>query len=135
MKVKDVPQDDEFLQPDGDVLLRDRTYALDDEGKYREVPSAGWAPKNEAIKFSLSNKGEEALEVRKDVLAGKYSPLMYHMIRLVMTTRILADYTGLSKRKIHKLCKPKHFASIKSDELFRIADAMNISVEELTSID
>jgi hypothetical protein len=135
MKVKDVPQDDEFLQPDGDVLLRDRTYALDDDGRYREIPSAGWAPKNEAIKFSWSNKSEEALEIRKEVIAGKYSPIMYHMIRLLMTPRILADYTGLSKRKINKLCKPKHFASIKAEDLSHIADAMNISVEELTSID
>ncbi|MFA5444159.1 MAG: hypothetical protein WC128_01785 [Bacteroidales bacterium] len=135
MKVKDVPQDDEFLQPDGDVLLRDRTYALDDDGKYREIPSAGWAPKNEAIRFSLNYNGEEALDVRKEVISGKYSPLMYHMIRLVMTAGILADYTGFSKRKIHKFCKPKHFASLKPEELSRIADAMNISVEELTSTD
>ncbi|HOO69222.1 MAG TPA: helix-turn-helix transcriptional regulator [Bacteroidales bacterium] len=135
MKVKDVPQDDEFLQPDGDVLLRDRTYALDDDGKYREIPSAGWAPKNEAIRFSWSNNGEKAKEVLKEVLSGKCSPLKYHMIRLVMTPGILADYTGMSKRKINKLCKPKHFASIKPEELSSIADAMNISVEELTSID
>jgi len=135
MKVKDVPQDDEFVQPDSNMLLRDLAYAVDEEGKYRDVVSAGWATKNEAIRFSHNNHGEEAQKVRKEVTDGKYSPLMYHIILSAMTTRMLADYTGLSKRKIHKLCKPKHFASIKADELSRIAEAMNISVEELTSID
>ncbi|MDD2538545.1 MAG: hypothetical protein WC377_08125 [Bacteroidales bacterium] len=135
MKVKEVPQDDEFFQPDSAVQLRDRTYALDENGQYQEVPSAGWKPKNEAIRFSWDNRGEEAEALRQKVIAGKCSPLVYHMAKSVMTPRILADYSGFSRREIHKFSKPKHFETLEQAELSRLAEAMNISVEELTSTD
>ncbi|HPW79086.1 MAG: hypothetical protein BWX62_01082 [Bacteroidetes bacterium ADurb.Bin037] len=135
MKVNEVPQEDGFYQPDSTVLLRDRNFALDENGKFTEVPSAGWGPKNDAIKFTWKNRMEEAEEIRRQVIAGKSSPLAYHMIKLQMTPPILSGYTGISKRKIKKFCKPKHFASIGQGELDSLADAFGISVEELTSID
>ncbi|HHV04132.1 MAG: helix-turn-helix transcriptional regulator [Bacteroidales bacterium] len=135
MKVNEVPQDNDFFQPDSSILLRDRNFALDENGKFREVPSVGWKPKNDAIKFAWKNRMEEAEEMRRQVTAGKSSPLAYHMVRMLMTPPILAGYTGISRRKIKKFCKPKHFATIKTGELSRLADALSISVEELTSID
>ena len=50
MKKKDVPQDLKYYK--GSVI-RDLTYALDDEGHYQPVRSDGWAPKTEALDIFL----------------------------------------------------------------------------------
>ncbi len=135
MKVKDVPQEDPFVHPDQNVSLCGRLFALDDDGKYQEIPSMGWSPRNEALKFAWNCRGEEAGQVREKVLAGKCSPLAFHMVRALMTPALMAGCTGFSRKKINKFCKPKHFASLDSEALTRLAEALNMSVEELVSID
>ncbi|NLA15070.1 MAG: hypothetical protein GX877_00830 [Bacteroidales bacterium] len=135
MKVNEVPQDNAFLQEETEICLRDRYYALDEEGKFREVPSVGWKPKNAAIQFAWNNREEEADKIREQVVQGKLSPLAYHMERLLMTPAILSKYAGLSRRKIVRYCKPKYFSKIKPEELSCLAVALNINVEELISID
>ena len=50
MKKKEVPQDLKYYK--GSVI-RDLTYALDDEGHYEAVRSDGWAPKTEALDIFL----------------------------------------------------------------------------------
>ena len=135
MKVKDVPQEDPFVQPDPDVSLCSRLFALDDDGKYQEVPSKGWSPRTDAVKFAWNNWGEKAGKVREKVLSGKYSPLAFHMERARMTSGMMAAYTGFSRRQIKQFCKPKNFASLDSGALSRLAEALYMSVEELISID
>ena len=60
MKKKDVPQDLKYYK--GSVI-RDLTYALDDEGHYEAVRSDGWEPKTEALDIflgTLDDKEERA---------------------------------------------------------------------------
>ena len=135
MKVNEVPQDNAFLQSDNQIGLRDRYYALDEDCIFYLFPSVGWKPKNAAIQFAWNNRAEEAEKVRQQVITCKYSPLAYHMERLLMTSSILSQYTGLSRYKITKYCKPRHFIKMKPEDLSRLAAALNISVEELTTID
>lgn len=53
-----------------------------------------------------------------------------------MTTEILAKYTGFSRREINKFChKPDIFFKLCYDDLHKLAAALNISVEQLISID
>jgi len=132
MKVKDVPQDGCILESSG---VRDVCYALDEDGNYKEVISVGWEPKNEAINFAWSAINEETEKIRMSVISGELSPLSYHLSRLVMTTHILADYTGFSYRDVKKFCKPEVFAKLKYDDLSKLASALNITVEQLISIE
>lgn len=132
MKIKDVPQDGEILESSG---VRDVCYAIDENGNYTQVVSVGWEPKNDAIYFAWESINEESEKIKESVLAGTLSPLAYHLHRLVMTPAILADYSGFSKRKIKKFCDPKPFFKLKYDDLLKLADALNISVEQLISVD
>jgi hypothetical protein len=132
MKIKEVPQDGAILES---TEVRDVCYALDEDGTYKEVLSVGWSPKNEAIQFAWSAINEESAKIRQEVIEGKLSPLAYHLSRLVMTPRILADYTGFSTRKIKKFCRPELFAGLNHEVLEKLAGALNISVEQLRSID
>lgn len=132
MKIKDVPQDGKILTQSE---VRDVCYAVDENGDYKQVISVGWDPKNEAIDYAWETIREECEEIKKDVLAGKASPLAYHIHRLVMTPEILASYSGFSKREIKRWCEAKHFAKMSPGELQRIADALRIDVKQLVSLD
>ena len=132
MKIKEVPQDGVILESSG---VRDVCYAVDENGKYTQVISVGWEPKNDAINFAWAAINEETEKIKTEVLSGKLSPLAYHLHKLVMTPAILADYSGFSKRKIKKICEPKPFSSLKYDDLLKLADALKISVEQLISVD
>jgi len=101
MKIKEVPQDGVILESSG---VRDVCYAVDENGKYTQVISVGWEPKNDAINFAWAAINEETEKIKTEVLSGKLSPLAYHLHKLVMTPAILADYSGFSKRKIKKFC-------------------------------
>jgi hypothetical protein len=133
MKIEDVPQDGEILQS---TPVRDVCYAIDENGNYQEVISVGWEAKNEAINFAWSAINEESERIKEEVIAGRLSPLSYHLSRQVMTPEILAKYTGFSRREINKLChKPDMFFKLCYDDLQKMAMALNISVEQLISVD
>ena len=132
MKIKEVPQDGVILESSG---VRDVCYAVDENGKYTEVLSVGWEPKNDAINFAWDSINEESERIKEEVLSGKLSPLAYHIHRLVMTPAILADYSGFSKREIKRFCEPKYFSGLKHDDLTKLAEALQISVEQLISVD
>ncbi|MEA5005763.1 MAG: hypothetical protein VB022_05040 [Rikenellaceae bacterium] len=133
MKVNDVPQDGEILKG---TPVRDVCYALDEDGNYKEVISVGWDPKNEAINFAWSAINEETEKIRHEVIAGRLTPLSYHLSRLVMSPEILAQYTGFSKREVKRFCKnPEVFFKLGYDDLSKLAAGLNISVEQLISLD
>lgn len=132
MKIKEVPQDGVILESSG---VRDVCYAVDENGKYSQVLSVGWEPKNDAVNFAWEAINEESERIKKEVLSWKLSPLAYHLNRLVMTPSILADYSGFSKREIKKFCEPKAFSNLKYDDLKKLADALKISVEQLITVD
>lgn len=132
MKVNEVPQDGKILESSG---VRDVCYATDENGDYKQIISVGWDAKNVALDFTWESIYEECEEIKKEVLSGDKSPLVYHLHRLIMTPEILSDYSGFSKREIKKWCKAKHFSKLQEQQLKRLASALGISVEQLTSLD
>ena len=133
MKIKDVPQDDAGFLKEGKV--RDVCYAVDENGNYTQVLSVGWDPKNEAIRMAWEQIHEKAEKVRQQVLDGKLSPIAFHKERTMMSTGLLAEYTNFSFFTVKKHCKPKAFAKLGTQELQRYAEAFNISVEELQTVE
>ena len=132
MKIKDVPQDDAGFLKEGKV--RDVCYAVDDEGKYSQVLSVGWNPKNEAIKQAWEQINSKVETIRQEVIKGKLSPLTFHMERCIMNITILAQYTGFSRWKVKKHMKPKAFNVLESADLEVYAEALGITVETLKTI-
>jgi hypothetical protein len=65
MKKKDVPQDLKYYK--GSVI-RDLTYAVDDEGKYEPVRSDGWAPKTEALDLFLDTLDDKEEREKMELL-------------------------------------------------------------------
>lgn len=132
MKVDEVPQDLKYFQ---NAIVRDLVYAVDDEGRYTAVVSDGWSVKNDALDVTMDDINEGCEEIRRRVLSGETSPLEYHAAKNFMEVSLLSDYTGISKRNIRKHFDPKAFARLDRETLEKYADALRITVEQLTTIE
>ncbi len=131
MKKQEVPQDNEGLLED---KFRELCYAVDSDGNYVTVHSTGWSPKNAAMKQAWEEIHIKTEEARQLVLAGKKSMLAYYMERSIMDVKLLSQYTGIPKRKIKRHLKPSAFQTLDKETLEIYAEALKISVEELTDI-
>ena len=127
MKKKDVPQDKGLM----DGRFEDVCYAVDENGNFVPVLSAGWEPKNEAMRQAWGIINEKVEEARQQVLSGRFSPLYYFMEKNMMDIKLLADYAGLPKRKVRRHMKPYHFARIDEVILGKYAEAFNITPDRL----
>ena len=72
MLEKDVPQDIGMAEG-----LKEVCYAVDEQGRYVLVPSAGWEPKNITNSQAWEVIQAELEEVRQQVAAGHLSPIAY----------------------------------------------------------
>ena len=131
MKVDEVPQDLKYFE---NTVLRDVAYAVDENGKYTSVISDGWSVKNDALELTMDGIYEECEEIRQRVLAGETSLLEYYAAKNIMDVDLLSDYTGISKRTIRKHFDPKVFSQLDRETLEMYADALRITVEQLTTI-
>ena len=114
--------------------LRKLMYAVDENGKYVEVPSSGW----EAESFSTSLAVAEMIRQRDDAWQrahdGNASPLEYHMYHNRMDFDTLVMTTGLWRWRVRRHFKPQVFTKLSDVLLMRYASAMGISVESLKQL-
>lgn len=127
MNKKDVPQDEGLSEG----LFEDICYALDENGNYTVVPTTGWQPKTDAMLQAWDVIHEKVEQVRQKVLSGELSPVAYFMEKNLMDVKLLADYSGLPKRKIRKHLKPAYFAKIEDKILGLYAETFGITVDRL----
>jgi hypothetical protein len=132
MKLEEVPQDEAFLI---EGKIRDMCYVLDKDGKYTRALSKGWSPKNDAMRLAWDQIYEQAADIRLQVLDGKASPIAFYMQLNVMDEHILATYVELSRRKVRRHLKMKHFLKLSDDLLARYALALNITPAELVNVE
>lgn len=132
MKTKDVPQDDaNMLQG----KFREPVYSLDKDGNYTTVKSVGWDPKNEVMKDAWDSINERVEAARKDVLAGKKSPLAYYIEKNIMDVKLVAGYMGIWSLKVRRHLKPRNFNRLSDEMLDRYAEVFNITRKQLIDLD
>jgi len=131
LKKKEVPQDDEGLL---EGKLRDLCYAVDEDGNYVTVLSTGWEPKNAAMHQAWEEIHEKVELTRQKVLDGELSMLAYFMEKNIMDMKLLAQYTGIPRRKLKRHMNPRKFQALGREILEKYAEAFTISIEELTDI-
>ncbi len=131
MKKDNVPQDESNML-DGTIKV---VYAVDQEGKYQKVSSAGWEPENIALSQAWEVINEKIEEARRDVQAGKLSPLAYHMEKNIMSPGLVADYMGFSSKKVKKHLEPQAFGKLDEATLQKYADVFQVTIEELLKTD
>ncbi len=131
MNVNEVPQDERDLKHDGKI--NKLMYAVDKDGKYTGVNSAGWEAENFAMQQAWEDIDENLVNVEMQVKAGELSPIAYFMHKNLMDLTLLANYVGKWQWQVQRHFKPSVFKSLSSDMLRRYATVFNISVDELVN--
>jgi hypothetical protein len=126
MRRKDVPQDEGLFGEWKEV-----SYAVDDDGRYTLVQSAGWEPANIANHMAWESIEAEVGAVLAKVRVGVLSPLAYHMARHQMDPGLLAGYAGLFRWQVRRHMKPAAFRRISTALADRYASIFRITPEEL----
>jgi hypothetical protein len=132
MKQDQVPQDERNLN---EGKLAKLYYATDDLGRYTKVNSIGWEPETVAMEQAWEVVHEEVEEARKQVIAGKASPLLYHLKKNIMTISMLASYAGTMGWVVRLHMRPFFFSRLSKKALERYAHTFRISTDELTHIE
>lgn len=131
MKVNEVPQDPKnFKQAE---KMRKLMYAVDNDGKYMGVNSAGWEAENAATRQAWDAVDEELAATEAAVRAGTLSPIAYFMQKNLMDLSLLARYVGKWKWQVRRHMKPDVFKKLNPSLLSAYAGVFNISIDELTS--
>jgi len=131
MNVNEVPQDRrDFKQAEN---MKKLVYAVDKEGKYTGVSSAGWEVENFATRQAWDDIDETLRQTEADVRAGKVSPVLYFMHKNLMELSLLANYVGKWQWQVKRHFKPEVFSKLKPGLLTTYARIFNITIEELVN--
>ena len=130
MKKEEIPQDDGALNK----LTKEVVYAVDGSGKYSSELSTGWDVKTKALDLAWQDIEKRIEVARQKVLNNEASPILYFLELRLMDMGILAAYTGFWKWTIKNHLKPAAFKKLSEQKLQQYADAFNVSVEELKTM-
>ena len=130
MKKEEIPQDDGALNK----LTKEVVYAVDSSGNYSTELSTGWDVKTKALDVAWEDIQQRIEDARKKVLKNEASPILYFIELRLMDIGIVAAYTGFWKWTIKRHLKPSVFKKLSEKKLQQYADAFNVSVEELKTM-
>jgi hypothetical protein len=74
-------------------------------------------------------------EARQKVLAGKVSPVVYYMEKILADPLNLSMMAGISLWRVKRHFKPRVFKRLNEKTLQKYAVAFNISIDELKKVD
>lgn len=129
MKTTEVPQDAALLEQHREV-----TYAVDEQGRYVLVPSAGWDPANLANRQAWKHIADQIQEALTAVQSGQASPLLFHMRRHQMDVSLLASYTGLFRWQVRRHLRPAPWKKLSSKVKERYARLFGMAPEALDEL-
>jgi hypothetical protein len=130
MKKEDVPQDLGALGK----ITKEVCYATDESGKYTTELSQGWDVKINALDVTWNNIDQKVKAAKEKALRNEVSPLMFFMERSVMDIGILSSYTGFFKWQIKRHLKPAVFNKLSNKKLNKYAEAFNVTIDELKTM-
>jgi hypothetical protein len=130
MKKEEIPQDDGALNK----LTKEVCYAVDKDGNYTTELSTGWDVKKKALDLAWEDIEQKIAAAKQKVLNGEASPLLYFIELRLMDVSILSAYTGFWKWTIKRHLKPSVFNKLSEERLQRYAEAFNITVPELKTM-
>jgi hypothetical protein len=130
MKKENVPQDMSSLGK----ITKEVCYATDSSGKYVTELSSGWEVKINALDVAWAAIEGRIAKAKQQVINNEASQLLFFMEYRLMDISILADYTGLWKWQIKRHLKPGVFNRLSEKKLQKYAEAFNIKVEDLKTM-
>ena len=130
MKKEDIPQDASALNK----LTKEVVYAVDSSGNYTTELSTGWEVKATALDVAWKDIEKRIENARQRVLNNEASPILFFIELRLMDIGIVAAYTGFWKWTISQHLKPAVFKKLTENKLKKYAEAFNITIEELKTM-
>lgn len=130
MRKNDVPQDDTKMNRGEKEIM----YAVDEHGRYVQVQSRGWQPKDVANDQAWQVIEEDILSEIRMIRSGKRSPLAFHMKKNLMNESLLAAYADLPRWRVKRHLRADIFRKLDAKLLDRYADIFGIAADELQNI-
>lgn len=130
MRRRETPQDEDSTHAGVRKLL----YAVDEDGRYTHVRSAGWEVEATATRTAL----EEIERLRDDAWQrardGLASPLEVHMHDCRMDLPLLAGASGIARWRVRRHFDPRRFERLPRRVLRRYAEALGLDIERLQQL-
>jgi len=130
MKKEDIPQDNGALNK----LTKEVVYAVDSSGNYSTELSSGLEVKTTALDVAWKDIELRIAEAKRKVINNEASPILYFIELRLMDIGIVSAYTGFWKWSIRQHMKPAVFKKLSDQKLQKYAEAFNVSVEELKTM-
>ncbi len=114
---------------------RELFYTYDEQGNFQK--SVGFHGTNTRVPleqaWDLFNERIE--EARLKVLAGKASPIIYYMEKILADPMGLSMMAGISLWRVKLHCMPIFFKRLSDKTLAKYAEAFNITVDQLKKME
>lgn len=130
MKKEETPQDLGALGK----ITKEVCYVVDESGNYTTGLSNGWEVKSKALDAAWDEIGDRVKAAMIKVRDGEASPVLYFMELKLMDVPILAAYTGFWQWQVKKHLKALPFSKLSAKALQKYADAFEVTVEDLKSM-
>lgn len=130
MKKEEIPQDDGALNK----LTKEVVYAVDGSGNYSTELSTGWDVKTKALDAAWKDIEQRIKNAKQKVLKNEASPILYFIELRLMDVGLVAAYTGFWKWTVKQHLKPAAFNKLPPKKLQQYADAFNVTVAELKTM-
>lgn len=113
---------------------REMLYSFDKDAGF--VPTASYMLEHtrELIQQDWDVVEERLAEIREEVLAGKASPIKYHMERCRMDPAILGGYMGIAAWRVRRHFKPRVYKKLKDSLINEYARVFRIQPQELGNV-
>jgi len=113
---------------------RELLYTYDEDGKYHRTIGYHGEPDRVILQQAWDHFGERIEDARKQVIAGKASPIVYYMEKTLADPLNLSMMAGISLWRVKWHLKPGVFKRLNEKTLKKYADAFNISVDQLKNV-
>jgi hypothetical protein len=129
MRADEVPQDGAYLEG-----KKRGAYAVDANGRYTVVATAGWEAETAATRVALEAADAQIRAAWDEVKRGLKSPLWYHLAARQLTAAQVAEYAGLSRLRVWWHLRPGAWAALPAAVLERYAKALRVPAEKLNGV-
>jgi hypothetical protein len=132
-----IKQQQEETKDDGLIYKYNRElfYRFDPEKGYVQQVDYQDAGNQIIIRQSWDAAEQRISETARKVIAGKLSPIAYHMERILMEVPMLAAYMEISPWRVRLHMRPLFFRRLSRKMVEKYAGIFQISADELTNID
>ncbi len=98
------------------------------------VPSTGWEVESAANAVALRAVDADIARAWREVREGRKSPLAYHLARAMISPATLGEAVGVWRFRVAWHLRPAAFSRLSPELRARYAEALGLTVEELTTV-